>query len=363
MGMRVPFLDLRRQHVEIRPQIDAAISRVITSGNFVLGREVAVFEKEWARFCGVAGAVGVNSGTDGLTLALIAAAQQPKFRREVITSPLSAGYSALAIRNAGFIPVFADIDPATYTLAPDAVESAVNRRTLAIMPVHLYGRAADMKALCEIATRHSLIMIEDAAQAHGVTPIICKGTPHTHAAAFSFYPSKNLGAAGDGGAVVSNDRSLLNRVRQLREGGHALAMGTNAAGRNSRLDEVQAAILQTKLKHLPAWNARRRALASQYRTALAGKDGLVLPADSTAHAYHLFVVQHPKRDALIEHLQRRGIETLIHYPFLLHQQKLFKQRSKLAIAERLVKRILSLPLYPQLLSSEVDAVADAINRF
>jgi dTDP-3-amino-3,4,6-trideoxy-alpha-D-glucose transaminase len=363
MGMRVPFLDLRRQHAEIRPQIDAAISRVITSGNFVLGREVASFENKWARLCGVAGAVGVNSGTDGLTLALIAAARQQKYRREVITSPLSAGYSALAIKNAGFIPVFADIDPVTHTLAPDAVERAINRRTVAIMPVHLYGQVAGMKALCEIATRHGLIIIEDAAQAHGVAPSACTGTTHVHAAAFSFYPTKNLGAIGDGGAVVSNDRSLLDRVRQLREGGHPSAIGTHAVGRNSRLDEVQAAILQTKLRRLPAWNARRRALASQYRTALAGKDGLVLPADSPAHAYHLFVVQHTKRDALIEHLRRRGIETLIHYPFLLHQQKLFKQRSKLAIAERLVKRILSLPLYPQLLSSEVDAVADAINRF
>src|SRR6185503_17712201 len=217
MGMRVPFLDLRRQHVEIWSQLEAAISRVITSGHFVLGREVALFEKEWARFCGVAGAVGVNSGTDGLTLALIAAAPPRTLRREVITSPLSAGYSALAIRNAGFVPVFADIDPATYTLAPDAVEGAVNRRTLAIMPVHLYGQAADMKALCEIATRHNLIMIEDAAQAHGVVPIACKGTTHTHAAAFSFYPTKNLGAAGDGGAIVSNDQSLLDRVRLLRE--------------------------------------------------------------------------------------------------------------------------------------------------
>ncbi|HKP37132.1 MAG TPA: DegT/DnrJ/EryC1/StrS family aminotransferase [Pyrinomonadaceae bacterium] len=361
--MRVPFLDLRRQHVEVRPQIDAAISRVVSSGNFVLGREVALFENEWARFCRVAGAVGVNSGTDGLTLALIAAAQQRKSRQEVITSPVSAGYSALAIKNAGLIPVFADLDPVTYTLSPDAVESAINRRTLAIMPVHLYGQITDMKALCEIAARHRLIMIEDAAHAHGVAPVICKGKTHVHAAAFSFYPTKNLGAAGDGGAVVSNDRRLLDRVRILREGGHTTAIGMNVAGQNSRLDEMQAAILRTKLKRLRAWNTRRRQLASQYRKALAGVPDLVLPADSAAHAYHLFVIQHPERDALRKHLQRRGIETLIHYPFVLHKQKLFEHRTRLPVAEHLVKRILSLPLYPQLLPSEIDAVAEAINGF
>ncbi|HYN24019.1 MAG TPA: DegT/DnrJ/EryC1/StrS family aminotransferase [Pyrinomonadaceae bacterium] len=365
--MRIPFLDLTRQHREIEAEAAAALTRVMAGGVFILGREVEAFEEEWARFCGVRGAAGVNSGTDALALALIASGAVRQGRQdEVITSPLTAAYTALAILNAGGVPVFADIDPQTYTLDPSAVERVITPRTRAIMPVHLYGQMADMPALCEVAARHGLTVIEDAAQAHGARIEGKRAGALAHAAAFSFYPTKNLGACGDGGAVTSDDLALIQRVKTLRQGGHAPAFRAGVEGRNSRLDEMQAVLLRVKLQRLEKWNERRRSLTRIYDETLRGTR-LQLPSTRApeAHVYHLYVTQHPQRDRLRSHLAAHGIEALIYYPFLLHQQPLFRRpkQGALPVAEDVAGKILSLPLHPHLTEEETREVADKILLF
>ncbi|MBV8860078.1 MAG: DegT/DnrJ/EryC1/StrS family aminotransferase [Acidobacteria bacterium] len=368
--MPVSFLDLKRQHEEVGGEVRAAFGRVLAGGTYILGREVEAFEREWARFCGAAAAAGVANGTDALALALVASgAVRPGRRDEVITAPLTAGYTALAIRNAGGIPSFADVNPETYTLDPRGLERALTRRTRAVVPVHLYGRMADMEAVCDFAERRGLFVVEDAAQAHGARLGGRRAGAWGHAAAFSFYPTKNLGAYGDGGAVTSNDSRLIERVKDLRQGGHPSALGGRVAGRNSRLDELQAAALRVKLRRLDAWNRRRRQLAGTYRRLLSRGGGrLVLPstgAGAGSHVFHLYVVRHPERERLRAHLAARGIETLIHYPAPLHLQTLFRRRGQhsLPAAEHLTHEILSLPLYPQLLDEELRAVADGILAF
>lgn len=363
---RIPFHDLLRQHREVEDEIAAAIARALDSGFYILGREVEAFEDEWARFCGARWAVGVANGTDALSLALIASGAVREGRDdEVITAPLTAAYTALAIRNAGGVPVFADIDPQTYTLNPDSVERAITARTRAIVPVHLYGQMADMPVINEVAARRGLTVIEDAAQAHGASLSGRPAGAYGHAAAFSFYPTKNLGAYGDGGAVVSNDAALIERVKTLRQGGNLIALQSEVAGRNSRLDEVQAAILRVKLKSLERWNERRRQLAQLYHTRLVDTS-LRLPfaRERGAHTYHLFVVQHSRRDRIRASLTESGVETLIHYPFLLHQQPLFRRTEQraLPVAEIVARGVFSLPLYPQLRDEEVHAVIEALTR-
>jgi dTDP-4-amino-4,6-dideoxygalactose transaminase len=365
--MRIPFLDLRRAYRELEGEVTAALAHVLDRGLYVLGGEVEAFEAEWAQFCEVTAAAGVGHGTDALALALQASgAVRPGRGDEVITTPLTAAYTALAIVNAGGVPVFADIDPSTYTLDPGALERAITPRTRAILPVHLYGQMADVAAICGLAQRRGLIVIEDAAQAHGARRDGGRAGAHGQATAFSFYPTKNLGAYGDGGAVVSPDAALIARVKTLRQGGHPAALTGAVAGRNSRLDEMQAAVLRVKLPHLETWTRQRRALASLYDEALRGTR-LALPggAGGDAHVYHLYVVQHPERDRLRAHLAARGIETLIHYPYLLHQQPVFRggPQHALPVADRVASRILSLPLYPQLGRTEAEAVIEAIAEF
>jgi dTDP-4-amino-4,6-dideoxygalactose transaminase len=357
--MQIPFLDLSRQQQELDAEIKAAVTRVLASGNFILGREVAAFETEWARYCGVRAAAGVANGTDALTLALLASgAVRAGCGDEVITTPLTAGYTALAIRNAGGVPVFADIDPQTLTLAPAAIESAITPKTRALVPVHLYGQIAAMDAINDLAQRHNLLVIEDAAQAHGA-----RAGRFSHAATFSFYPTKNLGAWGDGGAVVSNDEDLIARVKTLRQGGHLAALQGEVAGRNSRLDELQAAILRVKLRHLDHWTQRRSIIAAKYRAELQ-TTALQLPWLTDGHVFHLFVVRHPEREVIRTRLQESGIKTLIHYPYLLHQQPLFRraEQAALPVAEQVVREIFSLPLYPQLSEEEVSLVTAELKK-
>lgn len=366
--MRIPFLDLRRQQLEIEAETTEALARVLRNGVFILGPEVEAFEDEWARFCNVRAAAAVGSGTSALTLSLIASGCVRKGHAdEVITSPLTAGYTALAITNAGGVPVFADIDPHTYTLDPVSVEALITKHTRAIMPVHLYGQLADMAGLHEVAARHGVRLIEDAAQAHGARRDGDADRSFSIAAAFSFYPTKNLGACGDGGAVVSNDAELIERLKILREGGHETALRDNVEGFNSRLDAMQAALLRVKLPRLDEWNKRRQELARFYSIELASAVNLKLPIAATpeAHVYHLYVVQHAERDRLRAHLESRGIGTMIHYPVLLHQQPLFRSghRRNLPVAEAVVHRLLSLPLYPQMTNDEVLAVAEAVLEF
>src|SRR5919205_1350925 len=230
--MPVSFLDLRRGHEELKGEVGAAVERVLGGGSFILGRETEAFEREWARFCGVPAAAGVANGTDALALALLASgAVRPGRRDEVITAPLTAGYTALGVVNAGAVPVFADVNPETYTLDPRGLEGALTRRTRAVVPVHLYGRMSDVGAVCDFAERRGLVVVEDAAQAHGARLGGRRAGAWGHAAAFSFYPTKNLGAYGDGGAVTSDDAGVVERVRELRQGGHPSAMNGRVAGR------------------------------------------------------------------------------------------------------------------------------------
>jgi dTDP-3-amino-3,4,6-trideoxy-alpha-D-glucose transaminase len=357
----IPFLDLRpgRDAVDVR----AAIDRVIARGWFVLGPELDAFEREFAAASGASHAVGVGTGTDAIALALRAEGIGPG--DEVITSPLSAAYSALAIVMAGARPVFADIDPVRLTLDPAAAGAAVTARTKAILPVHLYGQPADMPALMRVAAGHGLTVIEDCCQAHMAT---CGGVPvgsFGAAAAFSFYPTKNLGALGDGGAVTTGDAALAARVRRLRNGGQTDRYHHAEFGVNSRLDEVQAAILRARLAWLPRWTSERRALAAAYRRRLAGGPVTVPPERDAGHVYHLFPVLSPRRDALQSHLKALGIETLIHYPLPIPRQPALasQQPAQCPVADRVCGEVLSLPLHPGLPAGSVEEVAAALEAF
>jgi dTDP-4-amino-4,6-dideoxygalactose transaminase len=340
--------------------VTAAMARVVSSGWFVLGPEVEGFEAEFAAACRSAHAVGVGTGTDAITLILRALDIGPG--DEVITSPLSAAYSALAIMMAGARPVFADIDPDRLTLDPDGVLAAVTPRTRAILPVHLYGQAADMRALEHVAARYQLALVEDACQAHLATsdnrPIGTIGA----AGAFSFYPTKNLGALGDGGAIVTGDTALAARIKRLRNGGQSTRYRHDEFGVNSRLDEMQAAILRARLPFLSGWTERRRAIARRYRQGLAQAAAFAVPSEHDAgHVYHLFPVLTPTRDALQAQLRTAGIETLIHYPVPIPQQPALASTmpADCPVANRVCQQVLSLPLYPGLSDAAVAEVIRA----
>ena len=361
MTGRVPFLTLTPAGDD-RHAIQAAIARVIERGWFVLGPELEAFEREFAAASGAADAVGVGTGTDALALALRALGIGAG--DEVITTPLSAAFSALAIMMTGATPVFADIDADRLTLDPVAVEAAITPRTAAVMPVHLYGQSADMPRIAAIAARHGLAIVEDACQAHLAT---CAAQPvgtFGAAGAFSFYPTKNLGALGDGGAVITQDRELAARLRRLRNGGQTDRYCHVEAGVNSRLDEIQAAILRARLGVLPEATERRRVLAARYRQALAGAPVTVPPACDAGHVYHLFPVRIAgDRPGFIAHLEARGIESLIHYPVPIPRQPMLAGTRPAAcpVAERVCDEICSLPLYPRMGDSDVDVVASAVH--
>lgn len=361
MSIRVPFNVLTPG--EDAADLNAAIQRVIASGWFILGPEVEGFEREFAAACQAPHAVGVGTGTDAITLIL--RALNIGSGDEVITSPLSAAYSALAIVMAGARPVFADIDPDRLTIDATSVEAAVTPRTRAIMPVHLYGQAADLRPLEAIADRHGLALVEDAAQAHLGTsegrPIGTIGV----AAAFSFYPTKNLGALGDGGAVVTRDAQLASRIKRLRNGGQTSRYHHEEAGANSRLDELQAAILRTRLGYLRGWTERRRAIAKQYRNALAGAS-IVVPREFDAgHVYHLFPVLTPHRAAFQAHMAGCGVETLIHYPVPIPRQPALApaKPAMCPVADRVCGEVVSLPMYPALSDKKVAIVAESAQSF
>ncbi len=359
--VRVPFNVLRPG--DDRGVIDAAIARVIDSGWFVLGPEVAAFEAEFAAAAGAAYAVGVNTGTDALALAL--RALDIGRGDEVITSPLSAAYSALAIDMAGARPVFADIDPERLTLDPAAVEAAITSRTRAIMPVHLYGQPADLTALGAIAARHGLAVVEDACQAHLATH---RGVPvgrGSAAAAYSFYPTKNLGALGDGGAITTDDLALAERLRRLRNGGQVSRYHHDERGVNSRLDELQAAVLRARLPYLAGRTDARRKLATGYRAALHTGAVQVPRECDRGHVYHLFPVLVDERDRFQAHMRALGIETLIHYPVPIPRQPaaLAWSPAQCPIADRVSSSVVSLPLYPSLTASALVEVTAAIGSF
>jgi dTDP-4-amino-4,6-dideoxygalactose transaminase len=324
------------------------------------GAAVEEFERAWAEYCGAAHAVGVASGTDALELALRAGGVGPG--DEVITAANTCVPTVAAIVSAGATPVLADVDPHTRTLDPDSVAAAIGPRTRALVPVHLYGRCADMDALGALAREHGLLVVEDAAQAHGAEVGGRRAGTLGDAAAFSFYPTKNLGALGDAGAVVTDDAALAERARMLRSYGEREQYRSELEGRNSRLDTLQAALLRAKLPHLDRWTARRRAIAAHYAEALAELP-LALPdePDGGVHAFHLYVVRTADRDGLRDALARAGVGTLVHYPRAVHEHPAYAPlRRELPVSEALAREVLSLPLYPELADGEVEAVTAAV---
>jgi dTDP-4-amino-4,6-dideoxygalactose transaminase len=359
----IPVSNPKAEYEHHRAAIQQAVMDVLESGWYIHGQQVKGFEAEFAAWCGVPACAGVANGTDAISLALQAVGVGPG--DEVITVSHTAVATVAAIELIGAVPVFADIDPATRGLDPAALPGLRSPKTRAIVPVHINGQPVELDAILAFAKQHGLKVVEDCAQAHGAQIGDRRVGSMGDAGAFSFYPTKNLGALGDGGAVVSSDPAVIERVRLLREYGWAERYISHIAGRNSRLDELQAAILRVKLPHLDAANARRRAIASRYHARLAGT-GLTLPtaAPGTEHVFHLYVVEHPERDALAAFLRERGVATALHYPQAVHQQPAYAGRLRggdaLPRTEALYRRLLSLPMFPELTDAEVDQVCDAV---
>ena len=365
---KVPFQDLPLQIRTLRAELDPAIDAVLRHGQFILGPEVAAFEQAWAQFCTTKHAIGVGSGTDALQLILRALGIGPG--HEVITVANSFIATAEAVSYTGATPVLVDCSLDDYLIDPVAVAAAITPRTRAILPVHLYGQPANMDALAALAHRHGLALIEDAAQAHGATLKDGRSCGALGlASAFSFYPGKNLGAFGDGGAVNTHDDGLARQLRLLRNWGSVVKYHHEIQGYNSRLDTLQAAVLGVKLRHLAAWNDRRRTAAGWYRAALADLPGLVLPVEAPwtgRHVYHLFVVRllERNRDAVAQVLAERGVQTVVHYPVPIHRQKAYSElgyaEGAFPRAEQAARTVLSLPMFPEMTPDHVALVAAAL---
>lgn len=358
--------DVKAGYLLIKDQINAAVTRVMESGRYILGQEVHSFEEEFSAYIGVRFGVGVGSGTEALHLALRACGITSN--DEVITVSHTAVATVAAIGLCGAKPVLIDIDPSTFLIDPERIERAITPRTRAIIPVHLYGHVADMKAIRFIAGRHGLRVIEDCAQSHGALFEGRQSGSWGDLSVFSFYPTKNLGALGDGGMVMTDDPELAEKVRLIRQYGWRQRYVSEIPGLNSRLDELQAAILRVKLKYLDPWNEARRKKANRYAALL--KDLAIrcpLEKDPQRHVYHLYVIRARKRDALQIFLKEKGIETLIHYPVPVHLQKAYQYlgylRGDLPSTEACSEDILSLPLYPEIAESDIEEVAAQIAQF
>lgn len=363
----VPFLDLIAQHRPLEEELVAAFRRAIQSAGFVGGPEVAGFEREFAAYVGVPESVGVNSGTDALRFAYQALGIRPG--DEVITVPNTFIATTEAITQAGGTVRFVDVDDATMTMDPAALEAAITPRTVGIVPVHLYGQPADMDPVMAIARKHGLWVVEDAAQAHGARYRDRQVGTIGDMAGYSFYPGKNLGACGEGGAVVATDPARLVPVRQLREHGQSRKYYHETEGYNGRLHAIQAAFLRIKLPHLDGWTEGRRRAAALYREALAGIAEVRAPVEAAYahHVYHLFVIRAERRDALQEHLTAEKIGTGLHYPQPLHLQHAYANlglgAGSFPVTERAAASLLSLPMFPELTGTQIERVADAIRRF
>ena len=363
--MNVPFVDLKAQLEEIGDEVRSAIEEVIQRGDFILGRDVEAFEAEFAAYCGVRHCIGVGNGLDALRLTL----QALDIGRgdEVITAANTFIATAQAILQAGATPVLVDCDPDTYNLDPRRLSGAITSRTKAIMPVHLYGQPADMDEIRVIADEHGLAIIEDAAQAHGAMYKGNRCGSMGIAGCFSFYPAKNLGAMGDGGAIVTDDRALAARIRKMRNYGSQVKYRHDVPGCNTRLDTIQAAVLRVKLRRLDKWNALRAEAARSYDELLAGCD-LIRPTtkDDRTHVFHLYAVRSQDRDELLETLTAAGISAGIHYPTPIHGHAAMRGRVRTAgpttHADALAREELSLPMYPQISKEQLAAVADALTR-
>jgi dTDP-4-amino-4,6-dideoxygalactose transaminase len=360
--MQVPFVDLRAQHAPLGEALERAFHDLVGRGDFIMGGAVERFESEYAAFIGTRHAIGVGTGLSAIELALRAFEIGPG--DEVITPANTFIATVLAILAVGATPVFADVDAATYLIDPGAVASAVTPRTKAIVPVHLYGQPVDLDAVLAVARRHDLIVIEDAAQAHGARYKGTRAGAFGHAAAFSFYPSKNLGALGDGGMITTSDDRAAERLRLLRNYGQRVKYHHSIAGTNSRLDTLQAAVLSIKLPHLDGWNAARRRHADAYTARLAPHVQTPSAAAGVEHIYHLYVIQIDDREAVDNRLRARQIHTGIHYPVPAHLQEACRSLGYKAgdfpVTEAAASRILSLPMFAELTNAQIDYVADAL---
>jgi dTDP-4-amino-4,6-dideoxygalactose transaminase len=365
MAGAIPAANPHAQYLSHQAEIDRAIAAALGGNRYILGPETRAFEQEFAAYLGVTHAVGVGSGTEALHLALRACGVGAG--TEVITVSHTAVATVSAIELAGATPVLVDIDPQTYTIDPERLERAITPRTKAIVPVHLYGGAAHLNPIGDLARRRGLKIVEDCAQAHGARYADRVIGSFGDVSCFSFYPTKNLGAIGDGGLVATNDRTIAENLNLLRQYGWRERYISEVAGWNTRLDELQAAILRVKLRYLDEDNAKRRALAALYDEQLAGVVTRPIELANTCHVYHLYVIRHPQRDALMAFLRERGIGTAIHYPVPIHLQPAYRGRlgdaGSLPETERAAQEIVSLPMYPELGEEDARAVTQAIREF
>jgi len=365
-GLEVPFFDMGAHYQEISAELNRALLDTAKSAHYILGPKLVEFENQFANYCGAKFAVGVGNGLDAIRLALKAV--NVGAGDEVIVPGHTFIATALAVLEAGATPVFVDVKDETFNLDPQKIEGAITSKTRAVIAVHLYGRPAPMSEIMEVASRHSLIVIEDAAQAHGASLEGVRVGAFGKLAAFSFYPTKNLGAMGDAGAVVTSDPHLRRRLLLLRNYGQSERYVHIEQGTNTRLDEIQAAVLSIKLKYLEAGNKKRRALAHAYGDGLRDLKGLRLPTDCPGHVYHLYVVRSEKRDALSDHLKSDGIGSLIHYPMALHQHRAMGGVGRvptegLPVSEDICRQALSLPLFPEMTMAQVNRVCKSIRAF
>src|SRR5437588_3154755 len=357
----VPFVDLKAQYASIKNEIDAAFARVVENTVFIMGPQVAAFEKAFADYLGARFCVGVNSGTAALQLALMACGIGPG--DEVIAPSFTFFATAEAVSVLGAKPIFVDIDPVSYTIGAAQIEAAITARTRAIIPVHLYGQAVDLDPILDVAKRHDLRVIEDAAQAHGAEYKGKRVGALSDAGCFSFYPSKNLGAYGEAGAIVTNDEELARQLRLLRDHGSTSKYVHAIVGYNFRLEEIQAAVLNVKLPHLDDWNNQRREHALIYNDLLKDRGvGLPREMDYARHIYHIYAIQSDSRDALQKHLTAGGIQTGVHYPIPIHLQPAYAslgyRPGDLPVTERLSERVLSLPMFPELREDQQRQIAN-----
>ena len=361
-NVAVPFVDLKQQYNSIKTEIDAAIAHVVENTSFILGPQVRAFEAAFAEYVGAHACIGVNSGTAALQLALMAAGIGAG--DEVIVPSFTFFATAEAVSVLGATPIFVDVDPASYTVTAASIERAITSRTRAVIPVHLYGQAADLDPILELAKTHHLHVIEDAAQAHGAEYKSKRVGALGSSGCFSFYPSKNLGAYGEAGAIVTNDEELATRLRLLRDHGSTSKYAHAIVGYNFRMEEIQAAVLNVKLPHLNDWNDARRARAARYSSSLSNSSiGLPREMDYARHVYHVYAVQSEHRDELQKRLTAAGVQTGVHYPIPIHLQPAYAslgyKGGDLPVTETLAERVLSLPMFPELTDEQIDRVVEA----
>jgi len=362
----IPIFTLDRQNNDIKEKINSAIDSVFNSNHFILGNQVRDFEYEFAEYCDSRYAVGVGSGTDAIRTALWAAGVG--IGDEVITVANTAVFTALAISMCGANPVFVDINPDDYTMDASKLDTAVTEKTKAIVPVHLFGQCADMNKINEVADKYGLTVIEDACQAHGALYNSRKAGSMGKAGCFSFYPSKNLGAFGDGGIVITDDKEFADKIKAFRNGGQENRFSHRFIGVNSRLDEIQAAVLRVKLKYLDTWNNQRRKIAKLYDSLIS--DNNVIKQDEMefrSHVYHLYVIRNSQRDSLKKYLEANKIQAQIHYPTPIYSHKAYEylnvNKNLYPITEKYAREVLSIPIFPELVEDEIYLIGDCINRF